>query len=61
MLAPAVGNMHGMLRSMIHGETKKRLDIETIAEIKAAARIFMTRHGGSETWAQTFKQRSRPE
>src|SRR6202042_1162080 len=27
VLAPAVGNMHGMLRSMVRGETKKRLDI----------------------------------
>src|SRR5580692_7298865 len=31
ILAPAVGNMHGMLRSMVRGETKKRLDIERIA------------------------------
>src|SRR5262249_39699004 len=28
ILAPAVGNMHGMLESMVHGETRKRLDIE---------------------------------
>jgi fructose-bisphosphate aldolase, class II len=26
-LAPAVGNMHGMLKSMVAGDTKKRLDI----------------------------------
>jgi ketose-bisphosphate aldolase len=38
ILAPAVGNMHGMLRSMVRGETKKRLDIERIASIKQAAR-----------------------
>ena len=29
-LAPAVGNMHGLLKSMVAGETKKRLDIERI-------------------------------
>ncbi|HET8924845.1 MAG TPA: class II fructose-bisphosphate aldolase [Candidatus Acidoferrum sp.] len=49
ILAPAVGNMHGMLRSMIQGETKKRLHIERIAAIKRAARVFLTLHGGSGT------------
>jgi fructose-bisphosphate aldolase, class II len=49
VLAPAVGNMHGMLRSMVRGETKKRLDIERIASIKGAARVFLTLHGGSGT------------
>jgi len=49
VLAPAVGNMHGMLRSMVQGETKKRLDIERIIGIKKAARIFLTLHGGSGT------------
>jgi fructose-bisphosphate aldolase, class II len=49
ILAPAVGNMHGMLRSMVRGETKKRLDIERIAGIKQAARVFLTLHGGSGT------------
>jgi fructose-bisphosphate aldolase, class II len=49
ILAPAVGNMHGMLRSMVRGETKKRLDIERIASIKRAARAFLTLHGGSGT------------
>jgi fructose-bisphosphate aldolase class II len=49
ILAPAVGNMHGMLRSMVQGETKKRLDIERIAGIKRAARAFLTLHGGSGT------------
>jgi fructose-bisphosphate aldolase, class II len=48
-LAPAVGNMHGMLKSMVAGETKKRLDIERIRAIKARAGIFMTLHGGSGT------------
>jgi fructose-bisphosphate aldolase, class II len=49
ILAPAVGNMHGMVRSMVQGETKKRLDIERIAGIKRAARVFLTLHGGSGT------------
>src|SRR5437899_1510932 len=49
ILAPAVGNMHGMLRSMVRGETKKRLDIERISGIKKAARVFLTLHGGSGT------------
>ena len=49
ILAPAVGNMHGMLESMVPGDTKKRLDIERIRRIKAAARVFLTLHGGSGT------------
>jgi ketose-bisphosphate aldolase len=49
VLAPAVGNMHGMLRSMVRGETKKRLDIERITAIKRAARVLLTLHGGSGT------------
>lgn len=51
-LAPAVGNMHGMLKSMIAGETSKRLDIERIRAIKAATQIFMTLHGASGTGLQ---------
>jgi fructose-bisphosphate aldolase, class II len=49
ILAPAVGNMHGMLKGMVAGETKKRLDIERIAAIKHTTGIFMTLHGGSGT------------
>jgi ketose-bisphosphate aldolase len=49
ILAPAVGNMHGMLKSMVAGETKKRLDVERIAGIKRATGAFMTLHGGSGT------------
>jgi ketose-bisphosphate aldolase len=48
-LAPAVGNMHGLLKSMVAGDTRKRLDIERIRAIKAATRIFMTLHGASGT------------
>lgn len=49
VLAPAVGNLHGMLKSMVRGETKKHLDIGRIAVIKGAARIFLTLHDGSGT------------
>jgi ketose-bisphosphate aldolase len=49
ILAPAVGNMHGMLRSMVQGETKKHLDIDRIAGIKREAQVFLTLHGGSGT------------
>jgi fructose-bisphosphate aldolase, class II len=48
-LAPAVGNMHGMLKSMVAGSTKKRLDIERIRAIKAEAKVFLTLHGASGT------------
>jgi fructose-bisphosphate aldolase, class II len=48
-LAPAVGNMHGMLKSMVAGKTRKRLDIERIRAIKEETRIFMTLHGASGT------------
>ena len=49
VLAPAVGNMHGMLKSMVQGQTRKRLDIRRIAEIKSAVQIPLTLHGGSGT------------
>lgn len=56
ILAPAVGNMHGMLKSMVRGETKKHLDIARIAEIKQAAQVFLTLHGGSGTDDQDFRK-----
>jgi ketose-bisphosphate aldolase len=49
VLSPAVGNMHGMLPSMIRGATEKRLNLPRIRELKQATRIFMTLHGGSGT------------
>jgi fructose-bisphosphate aldolase class II len=55
-LAPAVGNMHGMLKSMVTGETRKRLDIERIRAIKAATQIFMTLHGASGTDDDDLRQ-----
>jgi fructose-bisphosphate aldolase, class II len=56
VLAPAVGNMHGLLQSMVQGKAEKRLNIERIAAIKAEARTFMTLHGGSGTHDQDFQQ-----
>lgn len=55
-VAPAVGNMHGMLKSMVAGETSKRLDIERIRAIKAATQIFMTLHGASGTYDGDLRQ-----
>jgi len=53
VLAPAVGNMHGLLESMTTGGADaehKHLDIARIAAIKTAlAGKFMTLHGGSGT------------
>jgi len=49
VLAPAVGNSHGMLQAMVEGNVKKRLDLERIQEIKLASKIFLTLHGGSGT------------
>jgi fructose-bisphosphate aldolase class II len=49
ILAPAVGNMHGMVKSMVQGKTKKRLDIARITEIKRETRVPLTLHGGSGT------------
>jgi fructose-bisphosphate aldolase, class II len=48
-LAPAVGNMHGVLKSMLSGDTRKHLDIARIQAIKDRTRMFMTLHGGSDT------------
>jgi fructose-bisphosphate aldolase, class II len=49
LFAPAVGTMHGMLKSMVSGTERKHLDIGRIAEIKAATGVFLTLHGGSGT------------
>jgi fructose-bisphosphate aldolase, class II len=56
ILAPAVGNMHGMLKSMVQGKAKKHLNIERIAEIKQAAGVFLTLHGGSGTEDEHFRK-----
>jgi fructose-bisphosphate aldolase, class II len=54
VLAPAVGNMHGMLESMVEGKTKKHLNIERIAQIKKASGVFLTLHSGSGTDDEDF-------
>src|SRR5215468_11276540 len=56
ILAPAVGNMHGMVKSMVTGETRKHLDIERIAQIKSAARVPLTLHGGSGTDSEDLRK-----
>ena len=49
VLAPAVGNSHGMVQAMVEGDAKKRLDLARIREIKSATRSLLTLHGGSGT------------
>src|SRR5712692_1383470 len=56
LLSPAVGNMHGMLASMVRGETQKRLDIQRIADIKREVGVFLTLHGGSGTNDEDFRR-----
>jgi len=56
ILAPAVGNMHGMLKSMVQGKAKKHLDLERIQQIKTAAGVFLTQHGGSGTDNEHFRK-----
>jgi fructose-bisphosphate aldolase class II len=56
ILAPAVGNMHGMLKSMVQGETRKHLDIARIAQIKNATGVPLTLHGGSGTDNEDLRQ-----
>jgi fructose-bisphosphate aldolase class II len=56
ILAPAVGNMHGMSASMVHGEARKHLDINRIAAIKKATGVPITLHGGSGTDDEDFRK-----
>jgi hypothetical protein len=42
ILLAYVGNMHGVLKSMLSGDARKHLDIERIRAIKDRTRIFMT-------------------
>jgi fructose-bisphosphate aldolase, class II len=56
VLAPAVGNMHGLLKSMVTGTAQKRLDIGRIEEIAKAAGVLMTLHGGSGTNDDDFQR-----
>lgn len=55
VLAPSVGNMHGLLASMLKGQEFKRLDIPRIQEIKNATHgAYLTLHGGSGTADEDF-------
>ncbi|MGY3618210.1 class II fructose-bisphosphate aldolase [Bradyrhizobium sp. USDA 10063] len=56
MLAPAVGNMHGLLPSMVRGQVKKHLDIERIERIKRQTSALLTLHGGSGTDDESLRQ-----
>lgn len=51
MLAPAVGNIHGMLKNM----PNPRLDIERVQGIAQAANVPLVLHGGSGISVQDFK------
>jgi fructose-bisphosphate aldolase class II len=52
MLAPAIGNFHGMLR----GGVDPKLNIERTKEIYETTRIPLTLHGGSGNSEDDFKQ-----
>jgi fructose-bisphosphate aldolase class II len=54
VLAPSVGNRHGLLEKMVAGEMFKRLDIPRIAAISQTVGIPMTLHGGSGTADEDF-------
>jgi fructose-bisphosphate aldolase class II len=56
ILAPAVGSMHGMSRSMVLGDSKQHLDIDRIAAIRKAAGVPLTLHGGSGTDDNDFRR-----
>lgn len=49
ILAPAVGNAHGMVQAMVQGNVRKHLDLTRIEEIKRASGSLLTLHGGSGT------------
>lgn len=50
LLAPAVGNFHGMLR----GGVDPKLNIERVTEIKKTAKVPLVLHGGSGNSAEDF-------
>jgi fructose-bisphosphate aldolase, class II len=56
ILAPAVGSMHGMSRSMVRRDSKQHLDIDRIAAIRKAAGVPLTLHGGSGTDDDDFRR-----
>lgn len=56
LLSPAVGTMHGLLKSMVEGKMRKHVDIERIAQIKRATGVPLTLHGGSGTADEDFRK-----
>lgn len=52
LFAPAVGNMHGMLRNA----PEPRLDIERVRNVRAAAGVPLVLHGGSGTSDEDFRE-----
>ncbi len=54
VLAPAVGNMHGLTVKMAEGKAWKHLDLKRIKDIHTAAGLFLTLHGGSGTADKDF-------
>lgn len=56
VLAPAVGNMHGVLASMLTGKVQKRLHLDLIKEIADKTNFFLTLHGASETNDDDLRQ-----
>jgi fructose-bisphosphate aldolase class II len=54
-LAPTVGNLHGMRKSMVIGKERKHLAIKRIREIKSATSVPITLHGGSGTADEDLK------
>jgi fructose-bisphosphate aldolase class II len=56
VLAPAVGNMHGLLKAMISGSLRKHLDIDRIRKIASVTGIPLTLHGGSGTDNDDFRR-----
>ena len=51
LLVPAVGNFHGM----VAGGTEKKLNIDRIREIRAAAGVPLVLHGGSGSRDEDFR------
>jgi fructose-bisphosphate aldolase, class II len=41
VLAPAVGNSHGILQAMVQGDVRKRLDLGRIQDIKSASKSLL--------------------
>jgi fructose-bisphosphate aldolase class II len=56
LLSPSVGNVHGMLASMIRGTEHQHLDIARIAAIRQAVDLPLTLHGGSGTDDEDFRR-----